>query len=409
MLLCLWITFYLSLVCSVTREVELNPTSTIYNQIDKISHDTEKRLVQIILKEQRRCLCPSFILRLSGKSLVTLDIKDHSFKYNPNLSLADALKPTTNIYSFTYNALDKGTYFLEIIVISCSLLDPNNFKHICLEDPSEGRNIVNKLFSFQVSNDNYESNGTSRWVSTDSKERYLATRYQRVLDDSNNLNSAESHNKYNLINSPDWTVTFRQWKYNHSVPAVVCYVGDSHSRFLHQITQGYIKGSDGIRAVYIDVKFPHQFQATSLKEHQCTHVVIALGQWPAGWTLHEPYTLQQYTTEMAGLLRKLKELQRINTNLTLTDMKIYFRTINYNSLGYHITRCPPIDWRSPPVIDMLNSATYKLITTQSTYGWIDLKHIIAPMWDSAVDWRHYHGKVFNAEAQFILYSFFNNF
>lgn len=104
--------------------------------------------------------------------------------------------------------------------------------------------------------------------------------------------------------------------------------------------------------------------------------------------------------ETVGLMKRLVAAK--------VDHRVFFfHSCNYNSLGAIITSCPPMDFRSPPAVDMVNGALHAAAKKQRV-PYIDLSHIVGPLWDSAVDYCHYYGKVFNAEAEFLLYSMFNS-
>jgi hypothetical protein len=106
------------------------------------------------------------------------------------------------------------------------------------------------------------------------------------------------------------------------------------------------------------------------------------------------------------------------------------QSVNFNPLGAMLVTCPPTDWRSPPVIDGYNDALAE-VTAAAGVPFIDAVRsltrwpfsqysilcqdrktqkrqfsqgfIVGPMWDSADDWCHYHGKVVEAVAHYSLY------
>ena len=126
--------------------------------------------------------------------------------------------------------------------------------------------------------------------------------------------------------------------------------------------------------------------------------MFGYGQWPLSYyQKNAPYSADQMYKETAGLMKRL---------LAARVDRVYFHSCNYNSLGAIVTSCPPMDFRSPPAVDMVNRAL-RDAAKKHHIPYIDLSDIVGPLWDSAVDYCHYYGKVFNAEAEFLLYSIFN--
>ena len=84
----------------------------------------------------------------------------------------------------------------------------------------------------------------------------------------------------------------------------------------------------------------------------------------------------------------VKGLQAIIADLAII-------TMNYIPVIRDQLSCPPIDWRTPPIIDEANRI---MITVGEQLGVpvLDNTDIIAPMWDHARDWCHPHGPVLEA-------------
>ena len=68
-----------------------------------------------------------------------------------------------------------------------------------------------------------------------------------------------------------------------------------------------------------------------------------------------------------------------------------------------VAACPPTDWRSRPLVDAYNKAVAAAMESHPHVGYIDNGPIVYPMWDSAGDWCHYHGRVAEAMAHHTLY------
>lgn len=154
--------------------------------------------------------------------------------------------------------------------------------------------------------------------------------------------------------------------------------------------------------MYIQSHVPPQFNMSALSYYQCSVAVITYGQWLASMQTGVPYTRTRYKKEMNALMLSLSSAKFNGPT------KIFFRSENYNGLGYYYTRCPPIDYRTVPVIDMMNSVQREL-TLLHNLSFIDMNHIMGSMWDSAADYRHPTGKVFDAEIEWIVYSVFDTY
>jgi len=72
-------------------------------------------------------------------------------------------------------------------------------------------------------------------------------------------------------------------------------------------------------------------------------------------------------------------------------------SINYNALGGFLTSCPPIDYRTPEVVNMANKVM-RAAAEKHEVEYIDTSHIMGPMWDIEEDWCHPGNKVFVLEA-----------
>jgi hypothetical protein len=97
----------------------------------------------------------------------------------------------------------------------------------------------------------------------------------------------------------------------------------------------------------------------------------------------------------------LMDIQNYTSRQEEGGLTIYLRSINYNPLGGKHAACPPVDFRSPMVIDGYN-AILKRLAAEFHVPFIDTNFIVGPMWDQAIDWNHYHGEVGNQIAKYII-------
>lgn len=324
--------------------------------------------------------------------------------------------PRTNIYHFGYPPLlDVGTYFIEATVMFCSSFDPNDFRRVCLETVQDGLNVVNLPYNFTLSTPQKSETSTkrARWVLHDTTApALLPTRYQTrncgdgVYCDAQ-LGDLARHRQYTWADQPDWRTPLKRilskgdasGVNTSAVPAVVnvCFIGASHARELMLHGQDLPGIRSAIQFVWLESKYPAHLNLGQLQENDCSYAVIGYGQWPVSYYEKAPYTQQRFTHEMHAMMQQVKEYK--------DTTHIYMRSVNYNALGGIITYCPPVDHRSPPVIDMLNHVI-KTLTADMSIPYIDLNSVMGPMWDSAFDWCHPKGKVFTAEVEHILHTLF---
>lgn len=403
---------------AVQTQLQLNTLSTVFNDIKSVTHDTESRQLVIELRESRRCDNPTFMVRMSGTSLYLLDLVEHVHTPMSIRAVKEFFYPRSNIYHFSYPPLvDPGTYFIEATVTFCSSFDPNDFRRVCLETVQDGLNVINLPYSFTLTSpQKSETNPPvkrARWVlHNTTTPTLLPTRYQTrncgdgVYCDAE-WSDLEHHREYSWVDQPDWRVPLKRilakgdasGVNTSAVSAVVnvCFIGASHARELMLHGQELLKIGKLVQFVWIESKYPAHLNLAQLHQYDCSYAVIGYGQWPVSYYEKAPYTQQRFTHEMRAMMQTVKSY----SGTTLISM----RSVNYNALGGIITYCPPVDHRSPPVIDMLNSVI-KTLTTDLDIPYIDLNPVMGPMWDSALDWCHPKGKVFTAEAEHVLYSLF---
>ena len=201
-----------------------------------------------------------------------------------------------------------------------------------------------------------------------------------------------------------------------------CFIGASHPRFLHQRipnskhvdirfahgglgTSGIpcrCLGTSGIPCRFVRRRtnkytkpevFNHTPRGPSPSMQQLRAQVRAcqgritflhLGQWD----FSRFCGLTPFHTFREDFETLVKGLQAIIADLAII-------TMNYMPVIRDQLSCPPIGWRTPPIIDEANRI---MITVGKQLGVpvLDNTDIIAPMWDHARDWCHPHGPVLGA-------------
>lgn len=178
----------------------------------------------------------------------------------------------------------------------------------------------------------------------------------------------------------------------------LCYVGDSLSRGLVLEGRKLPGIDDNIKIRLMFVAFPRDINYDELAAMGCSHIVVAIGQWPAGYAELYSFSHTLYESDMDKVLLQLQEPRFKNS-------KVYVRSVHFTGIDALVMACPPLDLRSPPVIGMMNDILISLCVKYSI-PYIDITHINAPLWDSAEDYTHPRGKVWVAEAAHVLHSLF---
>lgn len=138
-----------SLFCQAQEiRLQLNPNATIVSDVKSIIHHIEKRALIIELRTSRRCVNPTFRIRLSGPSLYILDLVGHDHALLDMKSAKHFFYPRSSVYKYNYPPIiEEGLYFIEVFALFCAHFDPNNFKDTCLEDVHDGRSVLNLPYS----------------------------------------------------------------------------------------------------------------------------------------------------------------------------------------------------------------------------------------------------------------------
>lgn len=401
--------------------VPLNQNSSVFTSVASIFHDTSSRQFIIDLQKRRRCEKPVFHVRLSGSAVYLLNLAKHDSQVLAHSSYS-FMDRRSSVYYFAYpELLDAGTYFLEVLVLFCAGFDPLNFVNTCLEDHWQGRNLVNAPYSFfssavPVGNSVGVAKtavAVPRWKLSDKMKDdptytldLLPTRYQSLYCGEGLVCEHHKHHSelwqyqlYDFVDAPDW----RQAYDRLGKPiATVCFFGASHERELTAHARN-LTGAAGVPLTFtfVEGRFPEDFQLTPLTQSHCDYGIIGYGQWPVSFQTNALCNADCFRTHMKNVIG------RITKAAYPGPIKLFISSVNYNGMGTFMTSCPPFDHRSPPVIAMLNDVLKQLTTTHDV-EYIDLNHIMGPMWDSALDYCHPRGKVFFAEAEWILHHIFTS-
>ena len=403
-------------------EIAINANSSLGKDIQAIRHYPHLNQIEIVLKNDgsRRCENPVFRGRLSGQSLSIID-----WKKSQNNS---------DIYLGNYSDLNMNSqlYFIEIIVLFCNEIHfLSDFKEECLENPNTHRITVDgakiNVLKYPYVKKNYTSSSIPKlgfWMGKRNESVPLYTRYQdpncRLPAACDRLSKTEYIPFFCDKKCLETTDTSRFHPYHfvwnnesHSSLEIdflergdkkyrVCFLGASQSRVLTLHCNQLLSASNtsSINCIHIDIKYPKDINATSIKEHvldeKCTHLIIGVGQWSAGWPENKPTLFPDYKHQMREALNTIQNLTQ-NTKIA-----IFLRSIHYSGINYAISACPPSDWRSIPVIDMYNEILKNIAQSTTGITYLDTNSIIGPLWDSAPDYFHFSNKVGMVEAIYLL-------
>jgi hypothetical protein len=354
----------------------------------------------------------------------------------------------TGQYTLCYPRTAKNTYFLEIEVMTCvdqAVYDEGDKEAVmsaCLTDPEH--NVLNAPgYSFVDTPSARDVVGGPCWTSNATQVSALSTRIQpekcfpytkvdlppsrakragyalrrippktrKLCDDYADLGRFEPYHM-----DSDTMATWKQtWAPSASdngsglvgkggAPAVLCVFGDSHAKLLggtmkNLIQQFKVRGAvaDVTEALFLSELIVGRLTAT-VKAKKCTHAVVNLGQWSTGWPNHYPDPAKTFQGDLQALVSIMGSLVASGALASA-----WFVSLNYNPPGAMIVTCPPTDWRSRPFVDAYNRVASTVVDAEPNVGHIDNMFLVDPMWDSADDWCHYHGKVAEAMAYYTLH------
>jgi hypothetical protein len=178
----------------------------------------------------------------------------------------------------------------------------------------------------------------------------------------------------------------------------ICIVGYSHS---YNLVYGFWTNNLVHRFIWAPARYASDLTTNFFEQYyhtrNCTKFVIGVGQYAAGHPGRAPYSFEQWRDEMTSVVTN-EEIFKIDG-----DIKLFLRSIHHNPIGDLIGTCPPIDWRSPTVIDSYNFILEKLVlnVNNSRVGYLDTTFITKPVWDSSYDWCHLPHSVSLVEASYI--------
>ena len=436
---------------------DLKAPRLIRNDIESVLHYPyeNKILVHFQKAKNRTCKRPSILGRLSGPyaSLISWNY-EHLMNNTSAVNAEDphsseeAQRKRDSIVGH-YILPKSGKYFIEIIGLLCNDLqfsmDFNDFRGICLEDPSCNRltapgSYINVMPTTHVKQ-NKSINGFWKYTGMGSAPP-LYTRHQgqpQICErDSITKRSCKeaasldrfSHYRFEWDYQIDeWIVHFRQ-RIGNNHRCTICLVGMSHSRTMAKQMRKFLSRhnmSELIGVEHICLERPGlmtELLSNTIKKH-CNVTLIASGQWAAAGARYEsvdggesvPNVREKINTTHVTLLaggtnhviqkwgnatifpKYRQEMKHLIQIMKRKNISFALRQIHHNALCFTKTRCNTRiqDHRWPPIIDRYNQII-KELASWHRIPFLDSSDIVNPLWDSAPDCSHYKNQVGEAES-----------
>jgi hypothetical protein len=409
----------------------INPTGTMAADILSMRHVPKNDSIVIDFHPDGRCPRPYLRGRLSGPALVLLE-------WSSGTHAAQQIGQ--------YRVPVSGTYFLEIIVITCQDFSRSidfDFQNTCLEDPQNHR-LTRSNVRISIQKNPASTTTTTaaasgiRHKSTlgywmhQSDERaagndYTAmyTRFQPRgclrLDDPThehfhmppqhcieptNWNRYEPYTRFRYYEPDgrpkmDFPPTAKDIQATH--PTTICLLGASHSRTIKASMVNYHNFSyinNNIQIEWINAKYPRNIPNQTITEEiagKCHKIILAVGQWPASFSGGKPTLFASFQLEMTKLFGRLQDHLPPGT-------EVWARSIHENPLNERIAGyCPPRDWRSPTVVEGYNMVIRQAVANaRPGIQFVDTSFIVSPLWDASTDWGHVCPQASHVEALYLV-------
>jgi hypothetical protein len=420
-------------------ELPIDPTSTLHDDIITIEHLPALSRIDVLLREDARCPRPYLFGRLSGPALTLI----HDWRWN---SIHSHINNTTmTAISGHYQLPASGRYHLEIIAIHC-----NDFLHnmkqqgsnsayleidetVCVEDPNRHRvtdqdttiivDHTAAMFVKPLEAISKAGHWRHRDRPTEGKENNhtnvvypLLTRFHSPSGSfwgepsSTSTRGEYLHDKFEGSLSPSPKSVHRQTE------GRICILGSSQSH-QQQLERsiGSLLGADGANVTlsWKHINSPNQVTkefARQLVEIQHCRKLVVTGMLP--WRddidtigdIPRPTKISNYHDTLDSMLRNFLDL-REHIEAESGPLELYVIPIPYHPLDSRITACPPLDWRSPPVIDGCNAVIARVCEnlggSKNHVNFVDTRFVVDPMWDFGDNWEMYISPALKVESRFI--------
>jgi len=402
--------------------IEIDKKAALFPDIVSISHIASAAAIKIQLNKNRNCFKPVFRSRLSGPALAIVKWEEIDLKKHELIG--------------HYNVPYSGKYFFEIVAIFCNELEfDQDFKDTCLVDIFHHR-VTAKISTIdvvQINKQHEEIEDKGSWVhaSAHQDEQYipLHTRIQPDMCTGLRAKALNVHRRFRnippIIISPlsdrerkqcdeygdirpfesyhfQWNEGIKKELLQHNGTEMkICFVGASHSQHFARAVQQLRGESESSGNIF--ARFQHQVTESLwdeiLNEKKCRRIVFGFGQWSASFSGQRPVLFPAYQNATKSLIIDIISKRE---RLKLHGADVFFRSMHFLPLNNLVaSSCPPVDWRSPPVVDRYNIIERKLCMEHGI-PFIDTNFLTSPVWDSSPDWMHLNMPVKLVESQYVI-------
>ena len=422
--------------------IPINPNATMASDITSIQHIPAFSRIDIHFKAGAHCSRPYLMGRLVGPSLAMLE----EWRWSP-ISSRNISTMSATVISGTYTLPVSGQYEVDIQALYCrdflhnmhsgrliqekSPWDFNDFDGACMEDPVHrqltGQNAViqvnhHAVPSFLQNSKGSQSVGYWKHPKVQDKTDGSSPSPPSFLDvDCQGANPQVLCERDSSTPTP---IQLEDYVFDYQSalllekklsPAVVqethvCLVGPAQSRtHLYKGMEDLLDNSmpaTNLTLSWFKLENPRdvtkEFALNLVDQQQCEKIVLAgVAPWQeeeeedarsdsSSWmdSSTGPTSVREYYHIMDTMLHNFLSIR--DTFLSTNDarfMELYVISLHYIPLDERFSTCPPMDWRSPPVIDGYNVAISKVCNELGGHAnnitFLDTGFLVDPLWDTA--------------------------
>lgn len=291
-----------------------NETNVSIPNVHSILHNPEEASIIVNFNNNRTCIQPQLIGRLSGMSLALIEW-DYDNKQSQNYSVLVGY----------YNVPSRGPYFIEIIVTMCQKLTiDTDIKEVCLVDPKHHR-LTHKNATLNATTIRKKGADIGVWYNMDhirnnSSTVPLHTRYQPlgcmenpVLDFCKKHTEVARYEPYEFLFHSQMSSSSGLGGEKRTL----CFVGASHAAVLRDYSLEM-----GADALHMELLLVREYNHTeAARASNCDKIVIGIGQWDLGFPQGYPTSFNEFKRELNRTM-----VEFVNP-LREANKSVYFRNL----------------------------------------------------------------------------------
>ena len=297
----------------VPLNIEHNASSL---HVHDILHNPEEASITVNFRENRTCIRPQLIGRLSGGSLSIIEW---------NYDVDSEQSQNNTVLVGRYNVPSRGMYFIEIIVTMCQRLSMDtDIKKLCLVDPKHHR-FTHENATIDVTQIRKKSTDIGVWynmngIADNSFILPLHTRYQphgciknNYLDHCKKPTDIARYEPYKFLFHPQFSSSGLSGE-----NATLCFVGATYAGVLTEYSL-YM----GANVQRIELRFIRQYNREVAKKviANCSKIVIGIGQWDLGYPDGYPTSFNKLKWELRRTM-----VEFVNP-IRQANKSVYFRNL----------------------------------------------------------------------------------